>query len=178
MAALRSRRPGRSSVSKRASSGSMPRLAHIKLSGGVGGGEQVQVSGKSLMIALAGMVLTIGAAIAGAAWLGSSLFDAREAFARTSDAAAASVGFEIGAIEVAGVSGARADEVRALIAAESGQSMLSLDPCGGQSPGGEPRLGGRRSRAPFVAFDAPGRCRASPGLCALARGRRSFGDRF
>jgi cell division protein FtsQ len=127
MAALRSRRPGRSPTPKRGG-GSMPRLAHIKLSGGVGGGEQVQVSGKSLMFALTGVVLTVGAAIAGAAFLGSSLFDAREAFARTADAAAANVGFEIGAIEIAGVSDARADEVRALIAEGARESMLSLDP--------------------------------------------------
>jgi cell division protein FtsQ len=105
----------------------MPRLARIKLSGGVGG-EHVQVSGRSLALALTGAVLFAGAAIAGAAFLGSSLFDAREAFARTADSAAANVGFEIADIEIAGVSGARAEEVRALVVPEGRNSILSLDP--------------------------------------------------
>jgi cell division protein FtsQ len=81
-----------------------------------------------LALALTGAVLFAGASIAGAAWLGSSLFDAREAFARAADSAVASIGFEIGAIEVAGVSGARAEEVRALIVPDGRRSVLSLDP--------------------------------------------------
>jgi cell division protein FtsQ len=105
----------------------MPRLARIKLSGGIGG-DDVQVSGKSLVFALTGAVLVVGAAIAGAAWLGSSLFDAREAFARTADSAAANAGFAIGEIEIAGISGARAQEVRTVIVPEGRNSILSLDP--------------------------------------------------
>jgi cell division protein FtsQ len=69
-----------------------------------------------------------GAAVAGAAWLGSSLFDAREAFAETTDAAAASAGFAIGDIKVTGVSDARAREVRDVAVPEGRRSMLSLDP--------------------------------------------------
>jgi cell division protein FtsQ len=105
----------------------MSRLARIKLSGGLRD-DDLQVSGKSLMMGLAGIVMFAGVAIAGATWLGSSLFDVREAFARTADGAAASVGFEIAAIEVAGVSGARADEVRELVVPEGRHSILSLDP--------------------------------------------------
>jgi cell division protein FtsQ len=105
----------------------MPRIARIKLSGGLSG-DDVQVTGKSLIVGLAGMVLFLGAGIAGAAWLGSSLFDAREAVARTADSAAASIGFEIENIEVAGVSGARAQEVRAVIVPDGRRSVLSLDP--------------------------------------------------
>ena len=130
MAAMRSRRPGREQPKRgrrNAPPSDMPRLARIKLSGGIGG-DDVQVSGKSLAFALTGAVLVVGAAIAGAAWLGSSLFDAREAFARTADSAAANAGFEIGEIEIAGISGARAQEVRAVIVPEGRNSILSLDP--------------------------------------------------
>ena len=90
MAAVRARRPGGRGAEppkrgKRRKAAqpvyeSMPRLARIKLSGGLNS-DDVQVSVKSLVLALAGLVLFVGAGIAGAAWLGSSLFDAREAFA-------------------------------------------------------------------------------------------------
>lgn len=111
----------------------MPRIARIKLSGGLSPND-VQVTPKSLVLALTGFVLFLGAGIAGAAWLGSSLFDAREAFARGADGAAANAGFAIGDIEVAAMTGAsaitpaRAAEVRALIVPEGRQSVLSLDP--------------------------------------------------
>lgn len=105
----------------------MSRLAQIKLNGGLQA-DDVQVTGRSLMFAMAGVVMFIGAGIAGAAWLGSSLFDIREATARTADAAAASMGFDIDHIEVAGVTGARADEVRAIVTPEGRNSILSLDP--------------------------------------------------
>lgn len=111
----------------------MPRIARIKLSGGLQS-DDVQVTPRSLVMALTGAVLFIGAGIAGAAWLGSSLFDAREAFARGADGVAASAGFEIGDIEVAAIEGGltitpqRAAEVRALIVPDGRQSVLSLDP--------------------------------------------------
>ena len=90
MAAVRARRPGKRGGGEPPHRGkrrpapvpayeSMPRIARIKLSGGLAP-EDVQVSGKSLALALTGGVMFIGIAIAGAAWLGSSLFDAREAF--------------------------------------------------------------------------------------------------
>ncbi|MBY0567588.1 MAG: cell division protein FtsQ/DivIB [Hyphomonadaceae bacterium] len=146
MAAVRARRGGRGQEPQRGgkrrqpqrSSGpspyeSMPRIARIKLSGGLQS-DDVQVTPRSLVMALTGAVLFIGAGIAGAAWLGSSLFDAREAFARGADGVAASAGFEIGDIEVAAIEGGlaitpqRAAEVRALIVPEGRQSVLSLDP--------------------------------------------------
>jgi cell division protein FtsQ len=111
----------------------MPRIARIKLSGGLQS-DDVQVTPRSLVMALTGAVLFIGAGIAGAAWLGSSLFDAREAFARGADGVAASAGFEIGEIEVAAIEGGlaitpqRAAEVRDLIVPEGRHSVLSLDP--------------------------------------------------
>jgi cell division protein FtsQ len=146
MAAVRARRGGRGQEPQRGgkrrqpqrSSGpspheSMPRIARNKLSGGLQS-DDVQVTPRSLVMALTGAVLFIGAGIAGAAWLGSSLFDAREAFARGADGVAASAGFEIGEIEVAAIEGGlaitpqRAAEVRDLIVPEGRHSVLSLDP--------------------------------------------------
>lgn len=135
MAAVRARRHGRGAEPPKRGRRQaqapvyepMPRLAKIKLSGGVAA-DDVQVSGKSLMLALTGAVLFFGAAVAGAAWLGSSLFDAREAFARAADAAAANVGFEIAELEIEGVAGARAQEVRQIIVPDGRRSVLSLDP--------------------------------------------------
>jgi cell division protein FtsQ len=111
----------------------MPRLAAIKLSGGLSV-EGAQVSGKSLALALTGLFLFCGAAIAGAAWLGSSLFDAREAFARTVDASAAEAGFTIAHIDIApmphaaALSPARIAEIRSVIVPEGRRSVISLDP--------------------------------------------------
>jgi cell division protein FtsQ len=111
----------------------MPRLARIKLSGGLTG-DDVQVTGKSLMLALTGAVIFLGAGIAGAAWLGSSLFDVRESLARGADGIVAGVGFEIDAIEIAAMENApaltdaRKQEVRALIVPEGRHSLLALDP--------------------------------------------------
>lgn len=136
MPTVRARRPGRqpTEAPRRGRRGppppaheSMPRLARIKLSGGLAP-EEVQVTGKSLAIALTGMLIFGGAAIAGAAWMGSSLFDVREAAARTVDVAAADAGFGIDDVKILGVSGARADEVRTQIIPEGRQSILSLDP--------------------------------------------------
>lgn len=112
---------------------SMPRLARIKLSGGLAP-DDMQVTGKSLAVAMTGLVLIVGIAVAGAAWLGSSLFDAREAFARSADSAAASAGFGVGTLQIAAmpsgpvITDAREQEVRALIVPEGRHSILSLDP--------------------------------------------------
>jgi cell division protein FtsQ len=105
----------------------MPRLATIKLNGF---GETDGVSGRSLMLGLTGAVLFIGAAIAGATWIGGSLFDARAAFAHSADGAVASLGFGIDRVDVSGegVGEARIAEVRSVIVPEGGQSLLSLDP--------------------------------------------------
>lgn len=112
---------------------SMPRLARIKLSGGLTG-DDVTVSSKSLMLALTGMVIFLGAGVAGAAWLGSSLFDVRESFVRSADGVVAGAGFEIDAIEIAAMpnapalTDARKAEVRNLIVPEGRHSLLALDP--------------------------------------------------
>jgi cell division protein FtsQ len=76
----------------------------------------------------------VGIAVAGAAWLGPSLFDVREAFARSADAAVANAGFEIAAIDIAAIPGApeisaaREQEVRALVVPQGRHSILALDP--------------------------------------------------
>jgi len=143
MAAVRARRSGRGQEPPRGKRRSapppapsyepMPRLARIKLSGGLTG-DDVKVSGKSLVLALTGVVVFLGAGIAGAAWLGSSLFDAREAFVRSADGVVANVGFEIDAIDIAALPGAptlteaRRAEVRDLIVPEGRHSLLALDP--------------------------------------------------
>lgn len=112
---------------------SMPRLARIKLSGGLSP-DDVQVNGRSLAMALTGGVLFLGIAVAGAAWLGSSLFDASEAFARSADATVANAGFQIQEIQVAelpgtpNISEAREQEVRSLIVPDGRHSILALDP--------------------------------------------------
>ena len=112
---------------------SMPRIARIQLSGGLTG-DDVTVSGRSLALALTGAVFFLGAGIAGAAWLGSSLFDASEAFARSADGAVAGAGFEIDSIEIASMpnapalTDARKSEVRNLIVPEGRHSLLALDP--------------------------------------------------
>src|SRR4029077_2754570 len=83
MAAVRARRPcgrGPAGKSKRGYApppSNMPRLAAIKMNGITG--EDVHVSGKSLVMALSGLVLFCGIAIAGATWLGGSLWNAKEA---------------------------------------------------------------------------------------------------
>ncbi len=146
MPAVRARRPGRGGAEppkrgKRQAPRnlgpspyeSMPRLARIKLSGGLQS-DDVQVTSKSLILALTGAVLFLGAGIAGAAWLGSSLFDAREVVARSADGAAAHAGFAINDVEIAAmpnapaITPARAAEVRALIVPDGRQSILALDP--------------------------------------------------
>lgn len=143
MAAVRARRPGKRGAEPPSRGRrrpppvpayeSMPRLARIKLSGGLQG-DDVQVSGKSLALALTGFVMFVGIAVAGAAWLGSSLFDAREAFARSADATVANAGFEIDEIEIDALPAtpdlteARIAEIRSLIVPEGRHSILALDP--------------------------------------------------
>lgn len=134
MASMRARRPSRPQPDQKTRRVRRPpppsdisRLAAIKLSGGlVSSGEKV--TRRNAGMVMAGVILFAGASIAGATWIGGSLFDAREAFARSADGAAARIGFAVDEVEVAGVGGARAEEVRALIVPEGRQSLLSLDP--------------------------------------------------
>lgn len=78
--------------------------------------------------AAAGFVLVLGAAAAGAAWIGGSLFDARQVAAGAADVLAAHVGFRLKAFQVEGVSGARSEEVRRVALAAGRLSLLAADP--------------------------------------------------
>ncbi len=134
MASMRARRPGRTPPEQKSRRVRRPpppesvsRLAAIKLSGGLATpGEKVSRRDAGMM--LAGVILFAGAAIAGATWIGGSLFDAREAFARSADGAAAEIGFAVNDVEIAGIGGARAEEVRAIVVPDGRRSLLSLDP--------------------------------------------------
>jgi cell division protein FtsQ len=139
MAAMRARRPTRgggadngNGRNKRSSQRNapvrdpMPRLAAIKLEGI--GPADVAVSKRGFATMAIGALLFTGAAIAGATWIGGSLFDAGQAFERSADSVAAGIGFRIDDIQVAGVSGARADEIRALVQPDGRHSLLAVDP--------------------------------------------------
>lgn len=106
----------------------VPRLAAIKLDAHKAGFEKPRVtkSGLAKIAWLSGGVL--GLAVLGASLLGGGLFDVREAAVSAADDAAAGMGFRLADVQIHGVEGARADEVRALIAPDGRSSMLSLDP--------------------------------------------------
>ncbi len=122
MSAMRGRRPR--APQRRYDSG-VPRLAMIKLDSDWRAPPKVTRRGATVFAAAT--VLVLGAAVAGAAWLGGSLFDAREAFAMNSDRALTSLGF--GAhVRVEGAPEARAREVLAAAMPEGRSSLLSADP--------------------------------------------------
>ncbi|MGE3251179.1 MAG: cell division protein FtsQ/DivIB [Hyphomonadaceae bacterium] len=104
-----------------------PRLATLALDR-EGAMERPQVTKRGLAIAAALTVFTIGFAIAGATFIGGSLFDVREAAAVAADRTADGIGFSVDHVEIAGVEGARADEIRALILPENRRSLIAVDP--------------------------------------------------
>ena len=128
MAQMRARRrpPQRPEPPRRRDVSGMPRLAAIKLESDWGGPPRITMRGVGIF--LAGALLVAGSAVAGAAWLGGSLFDAREAFAVQADRSAAGIGFAAAHIEIGGVSGAREAEVRSLIMPANRASLLAADP--------------------------------------------------
>ncbi len=135
MAAMRARRPGVQGAAARGRKPGgppppMPRLAAIKMQGGRRLQETLRRAGspRALGLALAGLIVTAGAAIAGAAWIGGSLVDAREAFAGLADGAAAGAGFAAAVVKVEGAAGARAEEVRAAVLPEGRRSLFAAEP--------------------------------------------------
>jgi cell division protein FtsQ len=104
----------------------MPRLAAIKLEGDWRG--PPKLTRQNISVFAAGCILFAGAAIAGAAWLGGSLFDARTAFAQQTDSAFTRLGVAASDVRIEGVNGARAAEVRAVVMPEGRSSLLSADP--------------------------------------------------
>jgi cell division protein FtsQ len=85
-------------------------------------------SPRKVGLMLASAVLMTGLAVAGALWIGGSLVDAREAFADIADHEAAQLGFGAASVTITGVSGARADEVRAAILPPGKESLFSAKP--------------------------------------------------
>ncbi|MGE3301898.1 MAG: cell division protein FtsQ/DivIB [Hyphomonadaceae bacterium] len=131
MAAVKARRSGRARGRSAPSPQSTPKLAYMKLEGARRVAESFEglKSPRKMGLAFASMVLMTGVAVAGAVWIGGSLFDAREALASSGDALAARAGFAIQRpIAVSGVSGARAEEVRAIAVPLDRQSLFAADP--------------------------------------------------
>lgn len=131
MAAVKARRRGSSPppVQGPAPPFRGPRLAAMK----AGGRDLARRMAKApdsrgLGTAAASALLVLGAAVAGAAWIGGSLFDMRQAIGGASDAAATRLGLQVLSIEVQGVSGAREAEVKANVLPRGRYSMLSVDP--------------------------------------------------
>ena len=134
MGGMRARRPAASS--RRAGRYAPPpqamsKMAYMKLEGARRVGQSFEDnfgSPRKLGLVLTSAVLITGLAVVGAVWIGGSLVDTREAFAEFADAQAAHVGFAASEIVIAGVSGARADEVREAAMPKGKQSLFSADP--------------------------------------------------
>jgi cell division protein FtsQ len=77
---------------------------------------------------LAGALLFTGVATALAAFLGAQLYDVRLAAGAAVDAAATAAGMRVQQIEVEGLDGARAEEVRGIALPDGRASMLAADP--------------------------------------------------
>lgn len=129
MAAMRGRRPTRGKHAapppRRPSNNGVPRLATIKLDSNWRAPPKVTRENAAMFSAAT--VLVAGAAIAGAAWLGGSLFDANQAFAMQTDRTLAGMGFRA-SYAVEGVTDAREAEVLAIAAPENRRSLLAADP--------------------------------------------------
>ncbi len=131
MAAVRARRPAPPAPPPK---GPRPPFRGPRLAAMKAGGRDLARSLNSLPdsrgigVAAASALLMLGAAVAGAAWIGGSLFDMREAIGGASDAAAARMGLKVLSVEVDGVTGAREAEVKAAALPAGRFSMLSADP--------------------------------------------------
>ncbi|MET0182421.1 MAG: cell division protein FtsQ/DivIB [Caulobacterales bacterium] len=128
MATMRGRRPPRKQPPpppRRSSGTGVPRLATIKLDSQWRAPPKVTREHAARFSAAT--VLIAGAAIAGAAWLGGSLFDANQAFASQTDKTLAGMGFRA-SFDVQGATGAREAEVLAIATPENRHSLLAADP--------------------------------------------------
>jgi cell division protein FtsQ len=105
-----------------------PRLAAIQLEGvfGAAGARPTTFRGVGRVGAF--IALGAAAAIAGASWIGGSLFDLREAAAMMADRAALGMGLRVKNIDVLGARGARAEEVRSLVAPNERVSLFAATP--------------------------------------------------
>ena len=131
MAAVKARRSSRRSSRAPEPRAGIPRLAMMKLEGAKRVADSFKAMGsrKNLSVMAFSGVLMAGAAVTGAAWIGGSLVDAHETFARAVDGVAVDTGFGLKApIEVRGVGDARAAEVRAVALPEGRASLFSATP--------------------------------------------------
>lgn len=131
MAAVKARRSGPVPVSPKGKPQPFrgPRLAAMKAGGrDLARSLKQAPDARGLGAAAAGALLMLGAAVAGAAWIGGSLFDMREAIGGAADAAASHAGLRVTSIDVQGVSGAREAEVKANVLPKGRYSMLAVDP--------------------------------------------------
>jgi cell division protein FtsQ len=115
---------------KKAKWAGAPRLAAIQLEGvfGGGGAEPARVTSRGVGMAGAMLALLAAASVAGAAWIGGSLFDLREAAVIAADRAVYNMGFRVENIEIVGARGPRAEEVRALVLPDARASLVSAKP--------------------------------------------------
>lgn len=132
MAAVRARRqsrgggePPRRAYTPPPSTRGMSKLTALKIAKGQ---SAPKLSAKDFGGMLAGAALFCGAAVAGAAWIGGSLFDAGEAVAQNADRLASTAGFAVRQVEVTGVDGARRAEIAEAALPADRLSLLSADP--------------------------------------------------
>jgi cell division protein FtsQ len=117
MAAMKQRRPTKAAPPPKPPM----RLAMLQSAAPRRGGK----SGRSVM---AGLLLVVGASLAGAAWMGGSLVDARDAMAGVADGVLADAGFAVAEVAIEGVSGARAAEVEAAALPGKRGSLFGAEP--------------------------------------------------
>jgi cell division protein FtsQ len=132
MASVRARRSGGRGRGRSAPKPvyGMPRMAMMKLEGAQRVAESFKAMGsrRNLSMMFASGIMIAGAAVAGAAWIGGSLVDARETMAHAADTVAVDAGFEAKTILVGGVGDARAAEVRAVAIPEGRASLFAATP--------------------------------------------------
>jgi cell division protein FtsQ len=121
MAAMKPRRTGRGAPPPAPQPKKVARLAMLQMAGGRRGDAPAR---KSM---LPGLLLLVGASLAGAMWMGGSLVDARNAVAEVADGMAAEVGFKM-AVEVDGVAGQRAADVEKAVLDAAGRSLFAAEP--------------------------------------------------
>ena len=105
----------------------MSRLARIKLEGGAQWQAMARRKDRQRGTTFYGALLIGGAALAGAAWIGGSLFDVREAMTYGADGMASAVGLDA-TLDVRGVEGQRKREVEAVALPPGRRSIMGASP--------------------------------------------------
>jgi hypothetical protein len=115
--------PGQRGAAARSAKPYVARLAMLRAHG------ETIVAGPARLATnwLASAAVYLGVAAAGAVWIGGSLFDLREAANRTIDQAAAAAGFAV-RMQIEGIEGERAEEVRAAALPSGWESMVFASP--------------------------------------------------